>query len=77
MNGKLANSLRALGTMATNDYPVVVGENWENAHHEFKGLIDDVRIYSYALSEAEVKALYAGHGPGPIEKPKWVVNGGQ
>ena len=26
----------------------------------FKGLIDDVRIYSYALSQAEIKALYAG-----------------
>jgi len=24
------------------------------------GLIDDVRIYSYALSEGEIKALYTG-----------------
>jgi WD40 repeat protein/serine/threonine protein kinase len=34
------------------------------------GLIDDVRIYSYALSEAEVKELYAGRGPGPNERPE-------
>ncbi|MHC4603042.1 MAG: protein kinase domain-containing protein [Planctomycetota bacterium] len=33
----------------------------------WNGLIDDVRIYSYALSEAEVKALYAGDGPGPTK----------
>jgi hypothetical protein len=33
-------------------------ESWD-------GLIDDVRIYSYSLSEAEIKALYAGRGPGP------------
>jgi hypothetical protein len=26
----------------------------------FKGCIDDVRIYSYALSQEEVGALYAG-----------------
>jgi hypothetical protein len=24
-----------------------------------------VRIYSYALSEGEIKAIYAGRGPGP------------
>ncbi len=29
----------------------------------FKGLIDDVRIYSYALSQEEVAAIYAGEGP--------------
>ena len=36
----------------------------------FCGLIDDVRIYSYALSEAEVKEVYAGRGPGPNERPE-------
>ena len=76
VNGRLHNSLRALGTMGTNEYPVVVGENWENAHHQFNGLIDDARIYSYALSPAEVEALYSGQGPAPIEKPKWAVKGG-
>jgi len=29
----------------------------------WNGLIDDVRIYNYALSEAEIKALYAGKEP--------------
>jgi hypothetical protein len=40
----------------------------------FAGLIDDVRIYSYALSQAEMAALYAGQGPGPLEKPKWLMD---
>ncbi len=31
----------------------------------WNGLIDDVRIYSYALSESEIKAIYAGRGSGP------------
>ncbi|MHC4533160.1 MAG: protein kinase domain-containing protein [Planctomycetota bacterium] len=74
VNGRLDISGRAIGTIATNEYPVVIGENWENAHHEFNGLIDDVRIYSYALSEAEVQALYTGHGPSPVERPRWAVN---
>ena len=38
-------------------------------HRYFKGQMDDVRIYSYALSKAEVKDLYAGRGPGPNERP--------
>jgi predicted outer membrane repeat protein len=33
----------------------------------FGGAIDDVRIYSYALSQAEIKALYASHGRSPIQ----------
>ncbi len=76
VNGRLENSGRAFGAIVDNEYPVVVGENWENVYHEFNGLIDDVRIYRYALSAAEVEALYNGHGPGPVEKPKWAVNVG-
>jgi serine/threonine protein kinase len=33
----------------------------------YKGLLDDFRIYNYALSEDEVKALYAGSGAGQTE----------
>ena len=76
VNGRKDISGRVFGTTAAIEYPVVVGENWENAHHEFNGLIDDVRIYRYALSTTEVEALYSGHGPGPVEKPKWAVNVG-
>ncbi|MCX5637641.1 MAG: LamG domain-containing protein, partial [Planctomycetota bacterium] len=41
---------------------------WDNhlafPGRRFRGKIDDVRIYSYALSEAEVKNLYIGREPG-------------
>jgi hypothetical protein len=76
VNGRKDKSGRAFGTTRALEYPVVVGENWENAHHEFNGLIDDACIYSYPLSAAEVQALYRGNGPGPIEKPKWAVSAG-
>jgi hypothetical protein len=39
----------------------------------WNGLIDDVRVYSYALTSDEVQALYEGRGPGPLPRPKWVV----
>jgi hypothetical protein len=75
VNGRLDNSGRAFGAIVDNEYPVVVGENWTDIYHEFNGLIDDVRIYRYALSKDEVEALYVG--PGPVERPRWVVNVGQ
>ena len=53
------------GGIITNNEPVYIGENAEKPGLGWNGLIDDVRIYSYALSEAEIKALYAGKEPGP------------
>jgi MSHA biogenesis protein MshQ len=39
----------------------------------FRGKIDEVRIYSYALSRNEIKSLYIGQGPGPLAKPEWLI----
>ena len=36
---------------------VLIGENAERTGRCFDGLIDDVRIYNYALSEDQVKTL--------------------
>jgi hypothetical protein len=41
--------------------PVNIGRR-NNSTEYFNGLIDEVRIYDYALSIAQVKALYAGDG---------------
>ncbi|MBN2136776.1 MAG: C10 family peptidase [Sedimentisphaerales bacterium] len=45
------------GGITTNDYPVYIGENAENTGRRWKGLIDDVRIYNYALSAGEAAKL--------------------
>jgi tetratricopeptide (TPR) repeat protein len=52
------------------DGVTLIGRDTHHENRHFKGCIDDVRIYSYALSEAEVKELYAGRGPGPNERPE-------
>ncbi len=39
---------------------VKADDNNRNFHRNFKGVIDDLRIYNRALSAAEVKALYDG-----------------
>jgi hypothetical protein len=46
--------------IGTNDFPVCIGENIELKGRCFHGLIDDVRIYDYALSKNEVVELYNG-----------------
>lgn len=58
VDGKLDASMPRTGPIGTNDYPVCIGENIELTGHCFHGLIDDVRIYNYALSENEVVKLY-------------------
>jgi len=48
----------ASGAIATNDEPVFIGENSEMTDRFWNGLIDDVRVYNYALSEGRIRALY-------------------
>ena len=72
VDGKLGNSKDIRGNIAVNDSPVVIGDNpeWSEQHGydwSWNGLIDDVSIYSYALSAEEVKGLYEGIEP-PREK---------
>jgi hypothetical protein len=64
---ELVTSVSATGSINSNDWEVLIGENAERPGRLLNGLIDDVRIYSYALSEAEIKALYAGKEPGPTK----------
>lgn len=61
---ELSNSVSVRGNIVTNDSIVVIGNNPEwSGYESWNGLIDDVRIYSYALSEEEVKDLYESKEP--------------
>lgn len=53
---------RGGNTVAYNDPAYIGGEEPHSKKH-WNGLIDDVRIYSYALSPEEVKMLYEGKEP--------------
>jgi hypothetical protein len=48
--------------IGSNDWPVYIGENAERTGRFWNGLIDDVRIYNYALKEADIIALYKSAG---------------
>ena len=63
VDGELDATAIATGRIRRNDWRVFIGENSEQTNREWDGLIDDVRIYSYALSPEEVKMLYEGKEP--------------
>jgi hypothetical protein len=47
--------------IARNSAPVMIGCNSAAYERRFNGWIDDVRLYGYGLSEADIKALYRGN----------------
>jgi len=58
VDGKIDAHRQASGRLATNGYPVCIGENFEQQGACWNGWIDDVRIYSRGLSAEEVTHLY-------------------
>jgi outer membrane lipoprotein-sorting protein len=59
VDGKIDFSRPWTGPIGTNDFPVCIGENIELKGRCFHGLIDDVRIYNYALSQDEITKLFS------------------
>lgn len=58
IDGQLDVSVTTAGRINVCEYPVTIGENLEEPQRAWNGAIDEVRLYNYALSEMEVKALY-------------------
>jgi hypothetical protein len=58
IDGVVDVSQPASGAIGTNNHPVYIGENAEMTERFWNGLIDDVRVYNYALSEGQITALY-------------------
>lgn len=57
LDGVLENTVAGSGPLAQDSQPVMIGGNSQAYNRRFNGWIDDVRLYGYGLSEAEVKAL--------------------
>jgi hypothetical protein len=65
VDGKLDASSIASGCINADLCKVLIGESdeeWsdEGKHRTFEGCLDDVRIYDYALTESQIKALSNG-----------------
>ncbi|MHC4394626.1 MAG: LamG domain-containing protein, partial [Planctomycetota bacterium] len=64
-----SNFVSCSGSIVTNDWPVYIGQNpktWVEPTNArgWIGLIDDVRVYNYALTQSEINDIYTG-GPTP------------
>ncbi|UCG58438.1 MAG: hypothetical protein JSU70_02815 [Phycisphaerales bacterium] len=57
VDGSLDASAEASGTIRVHDRPVYIGANSEKPDRNWNGLIDDVRIYNYALSADEIATI--------------------
>ena len=60
VNGKLDREQETTCILAASDGPLKIGCEPFNGGCQFNGLMDDLRIYNYPVSDAEVAALYAG-----------------
>lgn len=57
IDGSLDASTTASGAIRVNEEPVYIGENSQMPNRFWNGLIDDVRIYNYALSAEEISEI--------------------
>ncbi|MCP4377423.1 MAG: fibro-slime domain-containing protein, partial [bacterium] len=58
IDGELDNESDAIGSAPSNDDPVWIGGNSLYQSRLWDGMIDDVQIYSDALSQEEISVLY-------------------
>jgi hypothetical protein len=59
IDGNLDVTVAATGAIATNNHPVELGRNAEQAGREWYGSLYDARVYNRALTAADVAALYS------------------
>jgi hypothetical protein len=65
VDGRLDNSEPAYGKITSSDQPIYIGQSPDapfRKDRHWNGLIDDVRIYSYAFTAEEVEKLYRETG---------------
>ena len=60
VNAKLDREQETLSILAASEGPLKIGCEPFSGECLFNGLMDDLQIYNYPLSETEVAALYAG-----------------
>lgn len=63
VDGKLENNVPYSSPLDYSPNPNFVIGKWDQGGREFKGLIDEVRIYNRVLSEAEIQQLYESYCP--------------
>jgi hypothetical protein len=73
IDGKPDSTVEWEGQIAANDCNVLIGENDQMRGRYWKGMIDDVRIYNYALSKDDIAAIYQGIEAQPLPASKITI----
>jgi len=70
VDGECVATSSMSGALTASDLPLAIGRKGSDAHHFFKGRIDDIRIYDRALADQEIQALFheGGYIP-PLDIP--------
>jgi hypothetical protein len=76
VNAKLDREQETTNILAASSGPLKIGCEPFSGGCQFNGLMDDLRIYNYPLSDAEVEALYAGKET-PSTAPEIVAASGE
>jgi hypothetical protein len=63
VNGKLDREVPVVSLLATSTGTLKIGREPFGDMYLFNGLMDEVSIYNYALSEADVAEIYSGKSP--------------
>jgi len=70
VDGVLDTTISATGQINDSDYNLYIGENAQASGRNLNGLVDDVRIYSRALSQEEIQiVMEGGEKPGLASEP--------
>lgn len=65
INGVLAAQKNVAGTLNSTTKPLGIGYNAVDGGNFFNGVLDEVEIYNYALSDAQVATLYTTQSTSP------------
>ena len=65
INGLLKKSIVQTGALNKTGYPLGIGYNPVDGGGNFKGDLDDIRVYNRALTDAEVLILYGAQNVAP------------
>ena len=59
MNGAFETSIGATGQIRTTTYDLTIGQHLpDNPGYNYKGVLDEIRLYDYALSLSEIRFIY-------------------